>query len=78
MFSYILAHTSITIINANTYFINNSPYDNNRTNATIVAKTVTEITNKAIAEAITLIASVSIVKTFKSFSSHVSFDTNKR
>ena len=64
MFSYILAHTSITIINANTYFINNSPYDNNRTNATIVAKTDTDNTNKAVVEATTLNNSISIVKTF--------------
>ena len=38
--------------------------DSNRTNATIVAKTVIDNINKAVAEATTLIASISIVKTF--------------
>lgn len=77
MFSYMLAHTSIIIIIVNMYFIYN-PLDNNNTNATIVAKTDIDIIIKAVAEATTLRDSVSIVKTFKSFSSHVRFDTNKR
>ena len=61
MFSYILAHTSITTIIANTYFIT-YPLDNNRTNATIVAKTDTDNINKAVAEATTLRDSISIVE----------------
>ena len=71
-----LAHTRITIININMYFII-ILYDNNRTNAIIVAKPTTNNINKAVAEATTLNNSISIVvKRLKSLFSHISFDTN--
>ena len=64
MFSYILAHTSITIIIVNMYFII-ILYDNNRTNAIIVAKPTTNNINKAVAEATTLRDSISIYRLIK-------------
>ena len=62
MFSYILAQASIMMINVIIYFISISFQDNNNTNATIVAKPNTNNINKAVAEATTLNASISIVK----------------